>query len=44
MNRVKPSNEVESMYVGFCLKAAIDYQSPFAKLEMMLKRKFEEEE
>lgn len=43
MNRLKPQNEVEAAYIGFCLKAAIDFQSPFTKLEMIMQQIKEQE-
>lgn len=43
MNRVQPKNEVEAAYVGFVLKGAIDFQSPFVRLEMMLRNASKED-
>lgn len=38
LNKLQPKNMVEAMYIGFVLKARIDFQNPLARLGIMLEQ------
>lgn len=42
MNVIKPKDMVEAMYVGFMLKAKIDFQNPLFQLMMLAKQQSED--
>ena len=38
LNKLQPKNMVEAMYIGFMMKAKIDFQNPLARLGMLLEQ------
>ena len=36
MNKLEPKNLVEAMYIGFVMKARIDFKNPLARLGMLI--------